>query len=124
MVSFLRAGHILSMIKRSLGRLARTMTVTENVTITPSPIRSVINSDINSNDSKASNNETNASVLATLGVFLCLLVIALTAVSIGWIWTFCAMKKKLSQKARKIYIHVHTIQKIGMILYNEVNCDL
>lgn len=44
--------------------------------------------------------KTNASALTTLGVFLCLLVIALAAISIGWIWTDWTLKKKLSQKDR------------------------
>ena len=45
-------------------------------------------------------NETNASSLTILGVFLCLLVIALIVVTIGWILTYWTVKKKLSQKAR------------------------
>ena len=41
-------------------------------------------------------NEINVSSLTTLGVFLFLIVIALTAVSIGWMLTFWTMKKNQS----------------------------
>ena len=106
-----------------------TTTVTERVTITPEAIRSVIkkvtlspsytvtalnqhlikhtlSSAINKPTPMTAEqtNETNASSLTTLGVFLCLMVFALIVVTIGWILTYWTMKKKLSQKARyKVY---------------------
>ena len=42
----------------------------------------------------------NESSLTILGVFLCLLVIALTAVSIGWMLTLWTMKKNRSNNTR------------------------
>ena len=106
-----------------------TTIVTERVTITPRLIREVIKTvtlspsytvtALNQHLQKSTllsainkpppmtakqTNETNVSLLTTLGVFLCLMVIALIVVTIGWILTYWTMKKKLSQNARyKVY---------------------
>ena len=64
-------------------------------------------------------NEINATSLTTLGVFLCLIVIALIVVTIGWLLTYWTMKKKLSQKARYKLYTCTTRLKISMTLYND-----